>query len=83
MRNIASKNVLNDLPLITEFVWSRSSAVGIVTVCRTGQPRGRSSSAGMVKDFHFSISSKPALGPSKAPIECVRELFPRGVKRPG
>jgi hypothetical protein len=44
---------------------------------RAGRPRGRSSSPGRVKNFLFSTSSRPALGPTQTPIQCV----PR-VKRP-
>jgi hypothetical protein len=31
----------------------------------------RSSSPGRVKNFHFSISSRPALGPTQPPTQCV------------
>jgi hypothetical protein len=36
---------------------------------RAGRPRGRSSSPGRVKNFNFSISSKPALGFTQPPIK--------------
>jgi hypothetical protein len=42
-----------------------------------GRPRGRSSIPGREKNFHFSISSRPALGPSQPTIQSVP-----GVKRP-
>jgi hypothetical protein len=45
---------------------------------RAGRPRVRSSSPGRVKNFHFSISSRPALGSTQRPIQWVL-----GVKRPG
>jgi hypothetical protein len=38
---------------------------------RAGRPRGRSSSPGRVKNFHFSMSSRPALGSTQPPIEWV------------
>jgi hypothetical protein len=37
---------------------------------RAGRPRGRSSSPGMVKNFHFT-SSRPALGSTQPPIQWV------------
>jgi hypothetical protein len=40
-------------------VTRRDSAVGIATGCRVGRPRGRSSSPGGGKIFHFSMSSRP------------------------
>jgi hypothetical protein len=45
---------------------------------RTGRPRSRSSSPGRVKNFVFSTSSRPALGPTQLPIQWVP-----GVKRTG
>jgi hypothetical protein len=44
---------------------------------RTGRPRDRSSSPDGGKNFHFSMSSTPALGPTQPPIQWVP-----GVKRP-
>jgi hypothetical protein len=35
---------------------------------RSGRPRGRTWSPGGFKDFHFSISSRPAVGPFQTPI---------------
>jgi hypothetical protein len=35
------------------------------------RPRGRNSSPGRVKNFHFSISSRPFLGPAQSPFQCV------------
>jgi hypothetical protein len=44
-----------------------------------GLPRGRGSSRGVGKNFHFSTSSRPALGPTQPPIQRIREgPFPRG-----
>jgi hypothetical protein len=36
---------------------------------RDGRPMGRSLSPGGGKNFHFSMSSTPALGPTQTPIE--------------
>jgi hypothetical protein len=38
---------------------------------QAGRPRGRSSSPRRVKNFHFSMSSKPALGSTQSPIQWV------------
>jgi hypothetical protein len=44
---------------------------------QTGRPRGRNSSPGKVKNFHFSTSSRPALGPTQPPVQWVlRASFP-------
>jgi hypothetical protein len=45
---------------------------------RAGRRRGRSSSPGRVKNFHFSTSSRPALGPTQSPIQWVLEALSRG-----
>jgi hypothetical protein len=45
---------------------------------RAGQPRGRSSSPGEGKNFHFSMSSRPTLRPTQPPIQRAPGLFPRG-----
>jgi hypothetical protein len=47
-----------------------------------GRPRGRSSSPSRVKNFHFSTSSRPALGPTQPPIQWVPVALSTGVKRP-
>jgi hypothetical protein len=62
---------------------SQDSVVGIATGLWVGRPKGRSSSPGMVKNFLFSTSSIPALGPTKNPIQWVPGAFSLGVKRPG
>jgi hypothetical protein len=50
---------------------------------RAGRPRGRRSSLGGVKNFHFSVSSRPALGPTQPPIQWTPGALSLGVKRPG
>jgi hypothetical protein len=47
---------------------------------RAGRRKSRSSSPGRVKNFVFSTSSRPALGPTQPPIQWVPGIFPRGVK---
>jgi hypothetical protein len=42
-----------------------------------GRPSGRSSSPGRVKNFHFSMSSRPSVGSTQPPIQWVNG---RGVK---
>jgi hypothetical protein len=42
---------------------------------RAGRPRGRSSSPGTVKNFLFSMSSRPALGSNQTPIQWVPGAF--------
>jgi hypothetical protein len=49
---------------------SYSSTVGVVTGYRLDGWGGRSSSS-RFKNFYFSISFKPALGPTKPPIQWV------------
>jgi hypothetical protein len=44
------------------------------------QPRGQSLSPCRVKNFHFSISSSPALGPNQPPIQWLPEALFLGVK---
>jgi hypothetical protein len=50
---------------------SRDSSVGIETGYGLDDQRGGSSSAGRVKNVHFSISSRPALGSTQPPIKWV------------
>jgi hypothetical protein len=45
-------------------------------------PRGRSSSAGGVKNFLFSASSRQALRDTQTPIQWVSGALSPGVKRP-
>jgi hypothetical protein len=48
-----------------------------------GRQRDPSSSPGRVKNFLFSMSSTPALGPTQPPIQWVPGVLSPGVKRPG
>jgi hypothetical protein len=50
---------------------SRDSSVGIATGYGLDDQGGGSSSPGRVKNFHFSISSRPALGSTQPPIKWV------------
>jgi hypothetical protein len=50
---------------------------------QAGQPRGRISNPGMVKNFLFSTSSRPALGSTQPPIQWVPGPLYLGVKRQG
>jgi hypothetical protein len=50
---------------------------------RARRPRGRSSSTDKRKNFHFSMSSRPALGPTQPPIQWAPGALSPGVKRPG
>jgi hypothetical protein len=47
-------------------------AVRIVTGYRLDDSGGRSSSPSRVNNFHFSISSRLALGPTQPPIQWVQ-----------
>jgi hypothetical protein len=47
---------------------------------RAGWPGGGSLSPGRVKNVHFPISSRPALGSTQTPIKCVPGVL-QGVKR--
>jgi hypothetical protein len=48
---------------------------------RARRPRGRSSSSDRVKNFLFSMSFRPALGPTQPPIEWVPGAVSPEVKR--
>jgi hypothetical protein len=50
---------------------------------RAGRPRGRSSSPDRLKNFLFSMTSRPALGSTQPPIQWVPGALSSGVKRPG
>jgi hypothetical protein len=53
---------------------SRSNAVGVASDCLSSSP-------GRVNNFHFSISSRPALGLTQPPIQLVPRAHSTGVKR--
>jgi hypothetical protein len=57
---------------------SRNSVVGIATGYGLDYRGVGVPSPGRVKNFLFSMASRPALGPTQPPIQWVR-----GVKRPG
>jgi hypothetical protein len=56
----------------------RDSAVGIAAGYGLHDRRGRSLNSGRVKNFLFSMSSRPALGSTQPPIKEVTGVFPRG-----
>jgi hypothetical protein len=68
---------------LTAWAMARPNLVGIATDYGWTTRRGGSSSPGRVKKFHFSISSKPALGSTQPPIKWVPGLFPRGYSGRG
>jgi hypothetical protein len=60
----------------------RDSVVGIAAAYgRVGG--GRSSSLGGGNNFHFTMLSRPVLGPTQPPIQWVPLALSPGVKRPG
>jgi hypothetical protein len=52
-------------------IWSGDSSVGIATGYGLDDQGGGSSSPGRVNNFHFSISSRPALRSTQPPIKWV------------
>jgi hypothetical protein len=50
---------------------------------RARRPKGPNSSPGRDKNFLFSMSSRPTLGPTQPPIQWLPRVLSRGVKRPG
>jgi hypothetical protein len=61
---------------ITLFIRSRESAVGLAS-------RGRSSSQGRTKNFLFFTFSRPALGSTQPPVQCVPRALSAEVERQG
>jgi hypothetical protein len=64
-------------------VKSWDSVVSIATGCRLEDQGVGVPSPGGGKNFHFSISSRPALEPTQLPSEWVPDALSRGVKQPG
>jgi hypothetical protein len=64
-------------------IMSRDSSVGIATGYGLDEKGGGSSSPGRVKNFHFSISSRPALGSTQPPTKWVPGALSPGVKQQG
>jgi hypothetical protein len=62
---------------------SRDSSVGIGTGYGLDDQGGGSSSPSRVRNFHFAISSRPALGSTQPPIKWVPGALSLGVKRQG
>jgi hypothetical protein len=62
---------------------SRDGSVGIATGYWLNDQGGGSSSPDRVKNFRFSISSRPALGYTQPPIKWLPGALPRGVMRQG
>jgi hypothetical protein len=50
---------------------------------QAGRPSGWSSSPGRGKNFHISMSSRSAMGPTQPPIQWVPAAVSPGVKQPG
>jgi hypothetical protein len=53
-------------------------ADNLTVICVPIVQIGRSSSSGRVKNFHFSMLSRPALGFTQPPIQWVPETLSRG-----
>jgi hypothetical protein len=62
---------------------SRDSADGIATGYGLGDRGCQSSSPGRVKNFFLSTSSRPVLGHTQPPSQCIPGALSLGVKRPG
>jgi hypothetical protein len=48
-----------------------------------GRPRDRGLSPDREKNFHFSISLRPALEPTQPATHCAQDVLSHGVKWPG
>jgi hypothetical protein len=62
---------------------SWDSAVSITTGYRPDNRGGQSSNPGRVKNFLFSISPRPVLGPTQPPFHWILRALSQGVKWPG
>jgi hypothetical protein len=57
----------------------RGSSVGIAN--DYGLERGHRSSPGRIKNFHFSVSSRPALGPTQPFMQWVPGILSLGLRQ--
>jgi hypothetical protein len=64
-------NLVHNLFQYTDMIWCSDWL-------RAGRLRGRGSSPGRVKNFHFSMSSRPALGSTQPHIQWVPVALSRG-----
>jgi hypothetical protein len=81
MEAIYSTETLDDFCWTTRRYRSRDIAVG--TANGYGLDDRGGTSPGRVNNFIFSTSSRPALGPTQPPIQCVPRALYTGVKRAG
>jgi hypothetical protein len=70
--------VTNNFQDVEPDVVSRDNVVGIGTSYWLDDGGVGVPSPGRVKIFHFSMSSRPALGSTQSPIQWVQGLFPGG-----
>jgi hypothetical protein len=66
-----------------ELCMRRDSVATISNCLRARRPKGRSSSPSVGKNFHFSMSSRQALGSTQRRIQWVPGALSLGLKRPG
>jgi hypothetical protein len=67
-----SVQILNRLNLSTEkYKYTMLQAIRHSYWLHVGRPRGQSTSSGRVQNFHFPILSRPSLGHTQPPIQCV------------
>jgi hypothetical protein len=82
-RNVACRTVAMRRPRDKQIYQNHFSAVGIATGYGAGRLRGRGSSPGSVKNFHFSMLPRPALGSTQPPIQRVSGALSRGYSGRG
>jgi hypothetical protein len=58
-----------------------SNLLSIEKILQAGRLKGQSLRPGTVKDFHFSILSRPALGSTQRPIQWIQEALSPEVKQ--